>query len=542
MSIFPLRTVGAGGLVTDLNPHDLDFTQWSDARNVKFIRGGVHPASVFKNAAPDLEPSAAANDAFVGGVVFRIPGSETPLAITRAYDIRDMSASTDVFVTPTTDFTPAPSAVRVTSAFLGGITYVNRANWVPLSRTPAQSTFVNLPNWDEDDRAGALRSYRDFLIALDVTKGATAFPTMFKWSDAAQYGDAPPNWLTDDEASLAGENILNDATSPLVDGMILGDTFYAYTQTEVYAVNFIGAPLIFDWRKTPIRDGVMSVNCVASVNNRHYVFGRDDIYVHDGVTSQSLIEGRIKDYLYSIIDFNLIERCHVVHDPDTDEIAFHFPTTLDNAYASELGECTMAAVYNYGADTWSFIDSPYAVSTVRVTLNAAVDWNTTDETWAEAGSSWLALAGVSTKATAVISAGNLTTASRPRLLIQDVASAGRSTAPKITDFQTPAFVERTGLDMDLLGAQLRGRKLLRSIHPQVRLAGPDQGVMVRLGRATFSGSETVWQNPIFFNPAQDYKIDSRINDRYLAMRWEGIADEPFELTGYDLDLIQIAGR
>jgi hypothetical protein len=80
--------------------------------------------------------------------------------------------------------------------------------------TPGGLAFANIPAWNANWRAAALRSYKSFLIALNVTKAGVNFPSLVKWSDVAPNNVAPTTWDETDTTKLAGENPLSQAGRP----------------------------------------------------------------------------------------------------------------------------------------------------------------------------------------------------------------------------------------------------------------------------------------------------------------------------------------
>src|SRR3546814_15319645 len=75
-------------------------------------------------------------------------------------------------------------------------------------------------------------AYKDFLIALNVTKGATNYPTMVKWSDLTGFGAVPASWDHTSPSNSAGENIINEMKVEIIDGLSLRDSFIIYAKNE----------------------------------------------------------------------------------------------------------------------------------------------------------------------------------------------------------------------------------------------------------------------------------------------------------------------
>ena len=147
-----------------------------------------------------------------------------------------------------------------------------------------------------------LRSFGDFLIALNTTEGGSTFPSRVRFSNIALANNAPDSWDASDTTKSAGFNDLSQMGTPIVDGATLGSNFIVYSSDQVWQMEFVGGTFIFNFRKLFQDRGIINQNCVVEVSGKHYVFDADDIYIHDGLSDQSLVDGRIKDYIYSGID------------------------------------------------------------------------------------------------------------------------------------------------------------------------------------------------------------------------------------------------
>ena len=100
----------------------------------------------------------------------------------------------------------------------------------------------------------------------------------------------------------AGFNDLVQMKTPIVDGATLGSNFLVYSQDQVWMMEFVGGAFIFNFRKLFDDSGVINQNCIQEIEGKHYVFDRDDIYVTDGNTRQSICDGRVRDYIFNGLD------------------------------------------------------------------------------------------------------------------------------------------------------------------------------------------------------------------------------------------------
>ena len=52
------------------------------------------------------------------------------------------------------------------------------------------------------------------------------------------------------------------------------------------------------------------------VEGKHYVFGNQDIYVHDGTTKQSICDERTKNFIYQGLNTRKSNVCFVQHNTE----------------------------------------------------------------------------------------------------------------------------------------------------------------------------------------------------------------------------------
>jgi hypothetical protein len=445
------------------------------------------------------------------------------------------------------DVTPAGvlglSYEQVTSCILGDITYVNRPADRPIYREdPSDITFTVVPGWVATDRAFSMRAYKDFLVALNVTKTGVEYPGMIKWSDAAQVGAPPTNWDVASPASLAGELILNDLKGVLLDGAPLADSFIIYGDNQTFRMDFVGEPFIFRTSLLFDDSGAIAPNCSVNHDGRHYVFGKDDIFVHDGMQKQTIASGKIKDFLFSDIDYVNRGKCFAYHDKINDEIGFCYVSVSDDApWTSDvtLG-CNRAAVYNYRYDTWTFVDLPGAIAWNTTAQAPDLVWEASEGIWADSTSSWRALAGRPSRTVVLASVGNGTVVAQAYHL--DGLAEGRLSNTLATDILWTAYASALYKDMDELGAELYGRKLLRRLVMQVSTSDPADTLLFRFGKSRNASRAVTWDEYITITPWESSKLDCRVNGKYLHFEVIFPIGVQAIFNGYDADINLIAGR
>jgi hypothetical protein len=134
---------------------------------------------------------------------------------------------------------------------------------------------------------------------------------------------------------------------------------------------------------------------------------------------------------------------------------------------------------------------------------------------------------------------------QPTLYAFDVFGQG-SVAPYPVDVNAtaPVYLERTGLDLDELEAELRQYKLLRSIYPQARVdTSGGNSLMISAGSSDDpNADEPTWGDYQPYDGVDNQKIDVNTEGRWLALRilWNDF--RTFAITGFDLDIRTTGGR
>ncbi|MCE2576865.1 hypothetical protein [Komagataeibacter sp. FNDCR2] len=443
-----------------------------------------------------------------------------------------------------------PTLRQFTAAYLGDVIYINREDMGVRYYATTSQTFAPLPNTDGTWTCAVLRPYQDFLVALNVTKTdastgvQTIYPKMVKWSDVTLDGQVPGNWdatQTINPSTLAGENIMAEMDGPIVDGMSLKSNFIIYGRNEAWAMAFTGEGTYpFTFERILGSGGAIGRNCVVEVESLHYVFGTTDIYCHDGITSKSLAQDRIRNFVYSDMDQSALETFFVTHVENTKEILFCYRSSTSSIAGAY---CNRAVSYNYVEDTWSIIDLPnvtcgYSMHYMGFTIwgtDATTPW--TDDpagTWENDAGAYapLSLFG----SCEAPSAGP----TQDRVLAYDAIINPVLNLSMPSDANYPAYLERKGITLDIKqawmdNAPLASCKQLRRVLPLTDMATGD-GISISVGGSMTPALDVTYGASVLFNPVTQYQFNTRVNGRFLAIRVDASATTDFNVTGFDLDL------
>src|SRR5574343_2115575 len=194
MPIVRVQNVGQYGVVQDLSKHELPMNAWTDASNIRFLDGyaGQFLGHGEVYGTPSVEPYHVF-PVIISGVRYWVYASLTKIYAATV----TAGAAVHTNLTRQTagnDVNYAATANSWTSTILGGIPIMNPGN---TADPPQQwdlnlaNNFQALSNWPASTYCKSMRSFRNFLVALNVTKTSTNYPYMVKWSHPADPGSVP---------------------------------------------------------------------------------------------------------------------------------------------------------------------------------------------------------------------------------------------------------------------------------------------------------------------------------------------------------------
>ena len=219
------------------------------------------------------------------------------------------------------------------STVLGGIAIMNNGTDVPQfwANPTIVTKFANLTNWPGTLRAKVIRAFGPFLMGFNITKGATVYPHMVKWSHPADPGSVPVSWDETDVTKDAGEVDLPDvASGTLVDAFPFGEMMYAYKQGSVRKIRFIGGRSIFDFGQSAwiSTSGILAARCVCNTGDGQWQVwaSQDDIMRHNGNTYESVLTSKQRKELFRRIDTTNYITSFMFPNPAAKEIWFCYPS------------------------------------------------------------------------------------------------------------------------------------------------------------------------------------------------------------------------
>ena len=536
-----ITPTGQTGLVADISPYELPRTAFSRVENVRFNNGYA--------------------EKFAGSSqVFTVPDGEVPLALFSA-QVEDrlhwIYATHDSLYRIQSGLAEDVSAyaydatgyVRWNKAYLNGILVVNNANDVPQYWVVGDTgaNFADLPHWDASWRCRIIRSYKNFLVALNITKSASEFPSMVKWSAAADPGALPVTWDEADPSFDAGEFSLGAGDDELLDGLPLGDAFVLYKRRGVWGMQFTGGTFIFRFWQIYNDRGILSPYCVAEFEGRHFVVGQDSFYVHDTQQMQDIGDQRVTQYFFNDLNQNAVWATFVLNNQARREIWVVYASGNET-------RCNKVLVWNYRSNAWSVRSLPNRViggDAGRLDMymidqwNRLGNWNEQVSWWESAGTGW----GGGTEDT--WESDDVVWDSQPydlygqRLVLAEVAGPARAfdLGESESTATMTAVLERKSLELPSRQTDrpqdMTSVKFVYTVWPKI--TGTSGGtVNVYVGGQMQIDDEPNWQGPIPFVIGRSTKVDCRVSGRLLSFRFESNTDISWRVQSIQIGYKEIA--
>lgn len=533
MPIKLIDNVGAVGTIADTDAKKLPTGAWSDSLNIRFDGFTAHKVKGSRAIFGSLSAAAYslfAHSDFTGAGFFCYAGLTSVYTVSNNvhYDITRQTATTSGTLTIKTYSTDAVE--RWTGGVLGGLLFLNNGIDQPqVQLTPTASCRLsNLPNWPTTvtTRAGCLRAFKNFMLALDVTKGTIRYRQMVKWSASAEPLTVPSTWDEADTTADAGETSLSDTDGTVIDCLPLRDVNIVYKDDAIYGMQYIGGAFIFRFYQIFKGVGILAKRCVAAFENYHCFVGNDlDIYVHDGASLRSIAQDKWRNWLRTNIDGSNYQSLFVVANPQSTEIWICVPTGEDDY-------CSKVLMWNWRHDTWGV----RTVSNVVDGDNGQILSSDYVETWASVASTWASESRTWSELSSLPPGRRLVLASPSRMtgLIETEVGTSEFGAA------LPCYLERQGMwdfvlkvDNNARVIDLQSVKFIRRV--RFRTVGiSSENLQFMVAVQSDVGSPLVYQTTTkMVNGTAEIVVLKR--GRFLNLRIESSDDIDFDLHAIEVE-------
>lgn len=407
-----------------------------------------------------------------------------------------------------------------TGCMLGRIPVINNPQHYPEYWNPqsAGTAMQSLPfdagnTWQAKGYTfQVIRSFKNFLIAMNLQEGSTSLPEILRWSHPADGGSIPVSWDETDPTLLAGKS--QPLGSRIIDGHSLRDAFAVYSEDRINVMDYTGDTFVFRFRELSSTIGLINKRCVTEVKGVHMILGDGDIVTNDGNSLNSLIHKRLRRRITANMSTGFYSRSFVARNTVTKEVWFCVPE--DRAEYPNV-----AYIYNWRDDTWSIRDLP------EVSHVALGPRSTPAQSWDETVGSWDEQQGV--------------WGSRERTPLDDFMMAVRPDSSiaaledvTINEGSNTSTIERT--DFPLEGHE--SVTTITRLYPHMEGTEP---VQIQVGGQEYAGGPIRWKPSVTFTPGQDRKIDVRSTGKLHAWRVKSSQPGNWAFSGMDIEYV-VDGR
>jgi hypothetical protein len=510
-----INTAGELGIIRDVQPHELPLNAWSDGGNVRFKDGFAE--KFLGHTPPFTTPTIAPYN------VLAVPKGTYYWLLMGLTKVHAWDGAAYSDITRLAGDYMAQEDLNWTPTILNGIPVLNNGIDDPQMWNPPDvgTKLIALSNWPANTKAAAIRAFKNYLVALDVTKASTRYHDMVKWSHPASPGAVPISWDETDPTRDAGESVLSDTPGEVIDCLPLRDSNFIYKSDSTWAMQFIGGIEVFKFSKVFLTIGALTRRCaVEFFSGKHFLAGFDDIVLHNGQEAESIVDRRMKRWLFSNLDPLYYVRSFVVHNQARFEVWFCFPqtgSTLPNT----------ALVWNYKENTIGIRDLPNIADASEggiVSVVSGDDWDDDAESWDSDASVW---------------GDDSYTTSRKRLLLAQPAGPQVYLADNSNQFDevnVNPFLERLSMPVpidDKNGPNYTAVKTVTEIW--ARIEGSPGGVVnVYIGTQMERSDPVSWSEALPFVIGTTKKLDKIATGRLFSIRFDSDTNIDWRLHGYTL--------
>ena len=514
-----VKDVGQYGIVKDKPAYDLPINAWSDGMNVRAFENAIQKFTGHRQAlgTPTVAP------------YFLLPIKTTTDALwvycgaAAVYATQGGLSGTHKNITRSSGaYSAGTTAQNWSGLVFGGVGILNNGTDVPQQWSVDFSTpslLTDLSNWQTGVTCKAISGFKNFLIALDVSKTVgvttTRYPRLFKWSHSSSSNAVPSSWDENSSSLDAGEYSLESTQGHILNAQALKDSLIITKEDGLWGASHIGPPFIFRFYEISQQFGALSKHSMVETELGVVIFGTDDIVLCDGQTVKSVTTRKMRRYIYNAIDATNYVNSFVVLNQPHSEVWFCFPQS-GSTFADR------AVTWNYKENTFGIRELPASAHISRGVVNPS-----DVVTWAESGSWDSDLETWDSR---------IYNPAQNRLMLADAASTKMQLLDTTNQFDSTnytAYIERTGLHLDD-PSQI---KLVKKVHLNMEKTGDASGdIEVMVGASNSPEEAVTWSGPYSFDPETQNKIDTLVSGKYLGLRIQSSSNVGWRLNSYAMDV------
>lgn len=515
MPIVQIPLLGQIGVIQDQPSEELPLNGWSDCQNMRFREGAMERMLGHRQifTTPSVTPYwlQAYNQ---GGKRWWVHAG-----LSAVYADDGVSR---VNITPV----PAPTGTamdRYTGGVLNGVLIMNNGVDVPWY-WGGTGVLTVLPGWQTGYRARSIRPYKNVAVAIGITKGVgttpVAYPHMVKWSDIAVPGAVPASWDQNDLTKNAGELDLAEEPSEMVDQLTLGDANIIYKENSMWSMVPSGDKQVFRFQRLPGNIGALARGCIVNTPKGHVVLTPGDVIIHNGQGPTSIINARLRKWLFSQIDSTNGSMSFVTMNPSTNEVLVCFPSLGASA-------CDRACVWNWVDDVWSIRELPNVTygATGQIEYSSTQTWDSDNDAWDDDVTAW------DEDEFSRNQARLLTTTTGPLIAAMDAAAT-------FNGVPFTSYAERSGSAFDSPDVV----KVVKGVRLRVTAPAGTQ-IKVEVGSAMSVDDDVSWSAPAYYTQGQK-AIETNVfstGGRFLALRLSSVGNQYYKIRSLGINYETMGG-
>jgi hypothetical protein len=498
---------GTVGVNKDLSQPELPNSAWTDANNIRFLDGYAGQVYGYGEiyATPAVVPYHVLPVQVNGTRYWIYAGSGKIYAVNGTTHTNLTRASGG-------DYTGTRN--NWTSTTLSGIPVLNDGVNAPQYwDLNIANKFTALTAWPASTSCASIKAYKNYLVALDVTKSGTRYPFMVKWSSPADAGAVPASWDHTSTIQDAGETDLAVGGDYVVDGAVLRNDFIIYKQSSMWRMTFTGGPYVFSFAPISNTNGILAKNCVQEMDGWHFVVTGSDIIIHDGQNITSVLDKQTRRFFFTDMDADYYGRTYVFKNDFMSEICVAYPSAGNSV-------CNKILCYNFKDKTVSFRSAPSLNHAASGLLESNQNnlWSSDSAPWGSDTTGWNRPDFTPDSVRCVWASDN------QKLYLMDSSTTFDGALPE-------SYLERIGLTFDAP----ESIKLVRGIRPRITgTAGETVTISVGYSNDPYSTPTYTNMTHVIGSTVAN---DCLVSGRYIAIKFGSSNTYQWRLDSFDVDVV-----
>jgi hypothetical protein len=128
---------------------------------------------------------------------------------------------------------------------------------------------------------------------------------------------------------------------------------FIFQERKIWAMNFVGSPLIFQFNPVHQNIGAYAAQGVASYENVIFFLSASGFYQFDGTNLKPIGQGRVDETFLADLDSSNVANVRAAIWPEKKVVAWAYPGSGNNQ-----GRCNRIMIYSWQYDRWSRLSVP----------------------------------------------------------------------------------------------------------------------------------------------------------------------------------------